>query len=67
MKAFLIGLIFLFAVGVMAGIGVLFFPLFLVMGFFLKIIIAVSFVILSIWLLGKLIIFVWEAIFRVRK
>jgi hypothetical protein len=66
MKAFSIGLIFLIAVSILAGIGVLFFPLIIVLGFFLKIILALLFVIFSIWLLGKFIIFVWERIFKTK-
>jgi flagellar biogenesis protein FliO len=44
----------------------LFFPLIMVLGFFLKIILALLFVIFSIWLLGKFIIFVWERIFKTK-
>jgi len=66
MKAFAIGLIFLIAVSILSGIGILLFPLIIVLGFFLKIILALLFVILSIWLLGKFIIFVWEMIFKTK-
>jgi len=67
MKAFAIGLIFLIAVSILGGIGVLLFPLIIVLDFFLKIILALIFVIFSIWLLGKFIIFVWESIFNSKK
>jgi hypothetical protein len=60
MKAFGVGLIFLIAVSILAGIGVLFYPLIMVLGFFLKITITLLFVVFSIWLLGKFIIIVWE-------
>jgi len=66
MKAFAIGLVFLIAVSILSVIGVLFFPLIMVLGFFLKIILALLFVIFSIWLLGKLIIFAWERIFKTK-
>ena len=66
MKAFAIGLIFLIAVSILSAIGILLFPLIIVLGFFLKIILALLFVIFSIWLLGKLIIFIWERIFKTK-
>jgi len=66
MKAFLVGLIFIIAVSFLAGIGILFFPLIIVSSFFLKIIVALLFIVFSIWLLGKFIIFVWERIFKTK-
>ena len=66
MKAFAIGLIFLIAVSILSGIGILLFPIIIVLGFFLKIILALLFVIFAIWLLGKFIIFVWERIFKTK-
>ncbi|MBU4377178.1 MAG: hypothetical protein KKD29_06890 [Candidatus Omnitrophica bacterium] len=62
MKAFLIGIVFLILVAVLAGLGVLLFPLLLVMGIFLRILLYFAFVIFAVWLLGKLIIMAWEAI-----
>ena len=62
MKAFAIGLIFLIAAGILAGIGILLFPLIIVFGFFLRMVIALIFTIFCIWLLGKLVIFGWENI-----
>jgi hypothetical protein len=66
MKAFAVGLIFLFAVSVLAGIGILLYPLIMLFGFFLKIILALLFVLVSIWLLGKFIIYVWERISKIQ-
>ncbi len=66
MKAFAVGLIFLIAVSVLAGIGILLYPLIIVLAFFLRVILALFFLIFSIWLLGKFIIFVWEAIFKAK-
>jgi hypothetical protein len=66
MKAFAIGLIFLIAVSILSGIGILLFPLIMVLGFFLKIILALLFVLFSIWLLGKLIIFIWEKVSKTK-
>ncbi len=55
MKAFLIGVIFLIAVAIIAGLGYLFIPLILVLGL-------IVLGILAVWILGKFIIFVWEAL-----
>lgn len=60
MKAFFIGLLFLIAVTLLAGVGFLLSPLLLVMAFFLRIVIIFLLIILAIWLLGKFIIFIWE-------
>lgn len=62
MKAFFVGLIFLIAVIFLSGIGFLFFPLILVLGLLFRFIISIVFVLLCIWLLGRFIIFIWEAI-----
>lgn len=67
MKAFLIGLIFLMAVVILSGIGVLIFPLILALAIFLKIIVSLLLVLFAIWLLGKFIIFIWEKIFNKSK
>lgn len=64
MKAFLVGLFFLILVGIFASLGFLLFPLFIVIGIGLKILLGFSFVLLCIWLLGKIIIFVWEKIIK---
>ena len=66
MKAFFVGLIFLIAVSVLAGIGILFYPLIIVWGFFLRIILALLFIVFCIWLLGRFIIFIWERIFKTK-
>jgi len=66
MKAFFVGLIFLIAVSVLVGIGILFYPLIIVWGFFLRLILALIFIVFCIWLLGKFIIFVWEGISKGR-
>ena len=62
MKAFLIGLIFLILAAILAGLSILLFPLLIILGVFLRLVIYFIFVIFAIWLLGKLIIIVWEAI-----
>ena len=60
MKAFFIGLIFLIAVALFSGIGLLLYPLLLALAIMLRVAIAFLLVIFAIWLLGKFIIFVWE-------
>lgn len=64
MKAFLIGLLFLIAVCVLAGIGFLIFPFLIVLALFLRLIMILLLSVLAIWLLGKFIIFVWEKMFK---
>ena len=62
MKAFLIGLIFLILVLLFAGLGILLYPLLSVLGFLLYFVLMFVFAIFAIWLVGKLIILVWEAL-----
>lgn len=59
MKAFLIGLGFLAGIGVLAGFWFLFFPLLVFTGLLLRFIFIVLFAIFAIWLLGKIILYVW--------
>ncbi len=60
MKEFFVGLIFLAAVLVLAGVGILLFPLLIVLAFFARLIIMIVLGVFAIWFLGKFIIFVWE-------
>ena len=60
MRAFFIGLVFLLAVALLAGLGVLLTPLLLALAVALRLVLMVALVLLGVWLLGKLIIFVWE-------
>jgi len=62
MKEFFVGLIFLILAFLLAGVAVLLFPLLLIFGIALRILIYFIFVIFAIWLLGKLIVLIWEAI-----
>jgi hypothetical protein len=59
MKAFLIGLIFLIAVAVISGVGMLLYPFLLAMVFFVRVVVGLVAAIFVIWLLGKFILFVW--------
>jgi len=63
MKAFAVGLLFLIAVMILSGIGILLYPFIIVMALLFRILIPLFFVIFSIWFLGKFIIFVWEKLF----
>ena len=54
MKAFLVGLLVLFLAGVFSILGILLFPLLLVLGFFLRFILMIVLVLFAVWLVGKL-------------
>jgi len=58
MKAFLVGLLFLFIVAVLAGMGVLLFPFLLVLSWIARVILIVVLLILAVWLLGKLVLYI---------
>lgn len=60
MKAFLAGLIFLFAVCIIVGAAFVLFPVLVLLSFIVRFIISFFLVILAVWALGKFIIFVWE-------
>lgn len=62
MKALLVGFIFLVLAAILLSIGFLLFPLLIFLILFLRIIFAAVFILFSIWLLGKVIIYVWEKI-----
>ncbi len=67
MKSFLVGLLFLCAVLVLTGVGFLLLPLLLVLTFFLRIAVGFALVLFAIWLLGKLILFLWKALDKKSK
>jgi hypothetical protein len=60
MKAFLVGLVTILVFAAMAGGCFLLFPFFMLTAFFLRIFLVVAFVIFCIWLLGKLIIMLFD-------
>ncbi len=60
MKAFLVGLLFIIAVSFLSVLGVFLYPFLLLLTFVLRIIIGMALVVFAVWLLGKLIIFIWE-------
>lgn len=62
MKAFLVGLLFLIAVAILTGVGFLLLPLLLVLTIFFRVFIGFFLLLFAVWLLGKFIIWVWEAL-----
>jgi len=60
MKAFLVGLLFLFALGLLAVISIILFPFLMLLVFFLRILVGLALVIFFIWLLGKIVMLFFE-------
>ncbi len=60
MKAFLIGLLFLFVLGFLLCAGIILFPFLMLLVLFLRVLIVFALAIFSIWLLGKIIILFFE-------
>jgi hypothetical protein len=67
MKAFFIGLLFIIISGVLAVVGVLLYPLMSLLAMALYFITIIAFGIFAIWLLGKLILLVWETLRSKKK
>jgi len=64
MKAFLVGLLVILGVSLLAGLGVLLFPFLLVLGFAIRILVLVLICLFSIWLVGKLVLILIDALKR---
>ena len=62
MKAFLVGLLFLIAVGILTAVGFFLYPVLWALSVVLRIILSIVLLIFAIWLLGKFIISVWEKV-----
>lgn len=60
MKSFLLWLIFLFVVVALTGIGLLFLPLLLIKGLFLRTVLTLVFVLIFVGILVRIIILLWE-------
>lgn len=60
MKEFLVGLLVLLMLAVFCVLGTLLFPILLVAGFFLRWLLMLFFVLFSIWLIGKLTLFLLD-------
>lgn len=67
MKAFLVGFLTVCAVGVLGVISFLLTPLFLMFAFVLRVIISAIFFLFAIWLLGKMVIFIWNLVFKKKQ
>jgi len=59
-KAFFVGLLFLAAALIMAGLGVFLYPFIFLLAVVLRVVVSIGLVIFAIWLLGKFIIFIWD-------
>lgn len=62
MKAFLVGLLFLFSLIAAVVLGLMLFPFLLIVAFFLQILLVIGGIVFVIWLLGKFIIFIWRSV-----
>ena len=62
MKAFLVGLLFLFSLIAAVVLGLLMFPFLLIVAFFLQILLVIGGIVFVIWILGKFIIFIWKSV-----
>ena len=60
MKAFLVGLVFVLAVAILAVLGFLLLPIALALSLVFELLAMFVFVVMSIWLLGKFILYVWK-------
>lgn len=56
MKAFLVGVLVIFLLGVLSVAGVLLLPLLLVLGVFFRFVLGIVLIIFTIWLIGKVVL-----------
>lgn len=64
MKSFFVGLLVVALVLILSGVGILLLPLFIVLGFFLKIFVGLFVVLFVIWLIGKVTLLTIERLSR---
>lgn len=62
MKAFLVGLLVLVMALFLSGVGILLFPLLLVLGVFLRLLVGIAILILAIWMIGWLTLLLIDAL-----
>lgn len=62
MKEFFVGLLVIVSVLVLAGLGVLLFPLLVVFGFAVKLLILILIGLLAVWAVGKLTLLIIDAL-----
>lgn len=60
LKEFAMGVIFLFALVILAGLGLLLLPLLFVAGLLLRVLIVFAFIFGAVWLLGKLVLYLFS-------
>jgi hypothetical protein len=61
MREFLVGLLVIVMALVLSGVGILLFPLLLVLGVFLRLTLGLIVLLLAIWLIGKTTLFLIDA------
>ncbi len=62
MREFLVGLLVIVMVLVLSGLGILLFPLLLVLGIFFRLAIGLIVLLLAVWLIGKVTLFLIGAL-----
>ena len=62
MKAFLVGLLVLVMALFLSGVGILLFPLLLVLGVFLRLLVGIAILILAVWMIGWLTLLLIDAL-----
>lgn len=62
LKEFLVGILFLAAFAVLAGLGFFLFPFIIVLSIAARLLLGLALVIGAIWLLGKCVVLLWERI-----
>ena len=67
MKEFLVGLLVFVLVAVLSVGGLLLFPLLLILGIFLRLLIMLALVLFAIWLVGKFVLLLLEALTKKNK
>ena len=67
MKEFLVGLLVVVMALVLSGVGILLLPLLLVLGVFLRLAVGLIVLLLAVWLIGKVTLFLIEALRKKEK
>ena len=62
MKAFLVGLLVLVMALFLSAVGILLFPLLLVLGVFLRLLVGIAILILAVWMIGWLTLLLIDAL-----
>ena len=62
MREFFVGILVIMLMGVLSVAGILLFPLLLVLGLFLRLILGFLFILVGIWLVGKVTLLLIDAV-----